>query len=163
MSMGYSIKLYRPRLAPASTPAPETAGVPQRVSGGASILSFALAVADALGADFQDALDLMNNVETRPRADDTNPVYTEDDAEVLALFLERLLPEVDRVVDPEGRPNGTTAGEALRQSPDLDAYDDGRLVFRRYRLPFDDWRYYAGQLAQMARYAADHGLWLSGN
>ncbi len=163
MSMRYSIRLFRPQDAPSHAPEPETAGVPLRVAGGASILSFALAVADALGVDFQEALDLMYNVETQPRAEDTNPMYTEDEAEVLARFLERLLPEVDRAADVGGRPYDGPAGEGLRQSPDFDAYDDGRLVFRRYRLSFEDWRYYAGQLAQMARYAADHGLWLSGN
>src|SRR5688500_14762166 len=118
MSMGYSIRLHRPRLAPATVPEPESTGVPLRVQWGASMLSFALAVADALGVDFQDALYVMDNAFSQPRAEDTNPVYTEEEAAVLASFLERLLPEFDRAADAGGRPYDGPAGEPLRQSPD---------------------------------------------
>jgi hypothetical protein len=154
-------RLYKPYSPGDHYPTPP--GIPHEIPGATRVMNHAILLAETLQVPHADYLEMDREVHmvARDFPGEHDEKYQDDDAALIADFLDRLLPRVDEAVVHDTPVDGQ-AGDALRAADYFEPFGDGQqLMFAIGRIELSRWRRRAEEIRTMARYAAEHGLWIA--
>ena len=121
------------------------------------VLNHAILMAEILGVDATEPLELINAVHAQG-VEGLPEIYVRDEQEVMAGFLESLLAALDTAADDEGRATDSPGGHALAASAYLSADGGGRLMILNHAMLVTDLRRALAGVLENFRYALAHEM-----